>query len=343
MDVIGAIGGTGAAPRTAAPLLSHRRPDGPLRHLARHRARGREPDLFRLAGRDRRHRRRERFRQIRLGAGHHAAAAAQHGARDEWHDHLRRPQSADAHRRGDAPDPRPRRRDDLSGADDVAQSGAVDRPADQGAAAHPHGHERGAGNGACDRTADAGWHHRSGEPPRAVSAPAVGRHAPARDDRHRPRLQSETADRGRADDRARRDHPGADPGTDEGPGAPAQHRRHRHHAQPRHRRALRRPRERHVRGPPRRKRSGRSRVRSRPAHPYARGLLSAVPRLDRARTARLATIDGAPPNLLNPPDGCRFAPRCRYAAEICKVVPKPTRVEAGHTRRLPPPRRGRSA
>jgi peptide/nickel transport system ATP-binding protein len=68
----------------------------------------------------------------------------------------------------------------------------------------------------------------------------------------------------------------------------------------------------------------------RPAHPYARGLLAAVPRLDRARTSRLATIDGAPPNLLNPPEGCRFAPRCRYAAEICKQVPKPTEVEAGH-------------
>jgi peptide/nickel transport system ATP-binding protein len=68
----------------------------------------------------------------------------------------------------------------------------------------------------------------------------------------------------------------------------------------------------------------------RPAHPYARGLLNAVPRLDRPRTSRLATIDGAPPNLLNPPDGCRFAPRCRYAAEGCKVVPTPSLVEPGH-------------
>ncbi len=70
---------------------------------------------------------------------------------------------------------------------------------------------------------------------------------------------------------------------------------------------------------------------ARPAHPYARGLLSAVPRLDRARTSRLATIDGAPPNLLNPPDGCRFAPRCPYAAEACKIVPIPTLVEPEHT------------
>src|SRR5204863_6694614 len=44
------------------------------------------------------------------------------------------------------------------------------------------------------------------------------------------------------------------------------------------------------------------RVFGRPMHPYARGLLTAVPRLDRGRAAKLATLDGAPPNLLNPPE-----------------------------------------
>ena len=44
-----------------------------------------------------------------------------------------------------------------------------------------------------------------------LPAPVLGRHAPARDDRDGPRLQAEAADRGRADDRARRDDPGADP------------------------------------------------------------------------------------------------------------------------------------
>jgi peptide/nickel transport system ATP-binding protein len=68
-----------------------------------------------------------------------------------------------------------------------------------------------------------------------------------------------------------------------------------------------------------------------PAHPYARGLLSAVPRLDRARSARLATIDGAPPNLLSPPEGCRFAPRCAFAAEVCKTVPKTTKLRNDHS------------
>ena len=69
---------------------------------------------------------------------------------------------------------------------------------------------------------------------------------------------------------------------------------------------------------------------SRPKHPYARGLLSAVPRLDRGRSIKLKTIDGSPPNLLKPPEGCRFAPRCRFAADVCKETPELTKVEAGH-------------
>ena len=65
-------------------------------------------------------------------------------------------------------------------------------------------------------------------------------------------------------------------------------------------------------------------------HPYARGLLSAVPRLDRGRSAKLATIDGAPPNLLAPPEGCRFRPRCRFAIDKCQEVPPLEAVERGH-------------
>ena len=63
------------------------------------------------------------------------------------------------------------------------------------------------------------------------------------------------------------------------------------------------------------------RVFGRPLHPYARGLLTAVPRLDRGRNAKLATIDGAPPNLLDPPSGCRFRPRCRFAIDKCLEDP----------------------
>jgi len=72
------------------------------------------------------------------------------------------------------------------------------------------------------------------------------------------------------------------------------------------------------------------RVFARPLHPYARGLLSAVPRLDRGRSAKLSTIDGAPPNLLSPPSGCRFRPRCRFAIERCLTEPALALGEPDH-------------
>ncbi len=65
-------------------------------------------------------------------------------------------------------------------------------------------------------------------------------------------------------------------------------------------------------------------------HPYARGLLSAVPRLDRGRAMRLQTIEGAPPNLLKPPAGCRFRPRCRFAIDKCEINPPLVEIEKGH-------------
>jgi peptide/nickel transport system ATP-binding protein len=51
------------------------------------------------------------------------------------------------------------------------------------------------------------------------------------------------------------------------------------------------------------------------------GLLRSVPRLDRPRGAKLETIEGLPPNLANPPPGCRFAPRCPYRLPICDQEP----------------------
>ncbi|TCS41761.1 oligopeptide/dipeptide ABC transporter ATP-binding protein [Reinekea marinisedimentorum] len=54
-----------------------------------------------------------------------------------------------------------------------------------------------------------------------------------------------------------------------------------------------------------------------PAHPYTRGLLAAIPRLDHIGD-RLNTIPGNPPNMLHKPDGCPFAPRCDYATDQCK-------------------------
>ena len=56
---------------------------------------------------------------------------------------------------------------------------------------------------------------------------------------------------------------------------------------------------------------------AKPLHPYTAGLLRSVPRLDEPRGRRLETIDGLPPNLLDPPPGCRFAPRCPAKQEAC--------------------------
>ncbi len=69
-----------------------------------------------------------------------------------------------------------------------------------------------------------------------------------------------------------------------------------------------------------------------PRHPYTMGLLNCVPHLDRdVGKARLRPIPGAPPDLLNPPPGCRFHPRCPLASEACKSSRPPLReVAAGH-------------
>jgi oligopeptide transport system ATP-binding protein len=56
----------------------------------------------------------------------------------------------------------------------------------------------------------------------------------------------------------------------------------------------------------------------RPRMPYAWGLLDSLPRLDDVRGDRLRTIEGLPPLLIQPPDACRFEPRCRFARDICR-------------------------
>ncbi|MGZ9160288.1 MAG: ABC transporter ATP-binding protein [Candidatus Limnocylindrales bacterium] len=55
-----------------------------------------------------------------------------------------------------------------------------------------------------------------------------------------------------------------------------------------------------------------------PRMPYAWGLLDSLPRLDDVRGDRLRTIEGMPPMLIDPPDACRFNPRCRFTREICR-------------------------
>ncbi len=54
-----------------------------------------------------------------------------------------------------------------------------------------------------------------------------------------------------------------------------------------------------------------------PAHPYTRALLSAMPSMDPDRLTREAPLAGDPPNPINPPPGCRFHTRCRFAADVC--------------------------
>ncbi len=54
-----------------------------------------------------------------------------------------------------------------------------------------------------------------------------------------------------------------------------------------------------------------------PRHPYTRGLLAALPRIDRGRIARLAPIPGSLPDLTQPDPGCNFRPRCPFAAAGC--------------------------
>jgi len=58
-----------------------------------------------------------------------------------------------------------------------------------------------------------------------------------------------------------------------------------------------------------------------PLHPYANGLMGAiiVPE-EGLRDVKLTAIPGVPPNLKNPPEGCRFAERCKYAVPQCKVI-----------------------
>ncbi|MCD6372338.1 MAG: ABC transporter ATP-binding protein [Thermococcus sp.] len=67
-----------------------------------------------------------------------------------------------------------------------------------------------------------------------------------------------------------------------------------------------------------------------PLHPYTQGLLRAVPN-PLAKIERLDAIPGTVPNLIKPPKGCRFHPRCPHATEACrKEVPKLKEIEPGH-------------
>jgi peptide/nickel transport system ATP-binding protein len=72
---------------------------------------------------------------------------------------------------------------------------------------------------------------------------------------------------------------------------------------------------------------------ARPRHPYTQGLIRSIPRIDTAgtRKERLEQIGGVVPSLLNPPPGCRFAPRCKFARDGCtREIPPLREVAPGH-------------
>ena len=62
---------------------------------------------------------------------------------------------------------------------------------------------------------------------------------------------------------------------------------------------------------------------ARPAHPYTIGLMGSLPGLATPETEALDSIPGSPPDMLAPPAGCPFAPRCRNARNICAREPAP--------------------
>lgn len=68
-----------------------------------------------------------------------------------------------------------------------------------------------------------------------------------------------------------------------------------------------------------------------PLHPYTKALLSAIPDPDPENRKKLRDVPpGEPPNLINPPPGCRFSPRCQYAMEICNTEPPNIETKPNH-------------
>ncbi|SMC55714.1 ABC transporter ATP-binding protein [Papillibacter cinnamivorans] len=69
-----------------------------------------------------------------------------------------------------------------------------------------------------------------------------------------------------------------------------------------------------------------------PKHPYTHGLLRSMPRVDAESHERLIPIEGTPVDMLDPPEGCPFGPRCEHCMKIClREAPPNIRVEGGHT------------
>ena len=200
--------------------------------------------LPRARGRLGRHRGRIRFRQIGPQPGDHGDPAAR-GHHPQRQGAVQRPggQGQDRRHRGLAPGcpryarhPRRAHLHHLPGADDLAVADPHHRRPDRRGAAPPSQGGCGDRARAGDRNAPAGGLSRSREGAAHLSVRAVGRAAPAGDDRHGAGLPAGAADRRRADHGARRHDPGPDPEADQGSPGRARHGAADHHPRPGRRR-----------------------------------------------------------------------------------------------------------
>ena len=124
-------------------------------------------------------------------------------------------------------------------------------------------------------------------------------------------------DRGRADHGAGCDDPGADRGSGGASEGRAGHGHHLDHPRSGRGRRHGRARDRDVRRLHHRGSGASTICTPSPMHPYTLGLLRSIPRLDLGRQKRLVPVEGLPPDLLELPDQCPFAPRCGFAIDKC--------------------------
>lgn len=72
----------------------------------------------------------------------------------------------------------------------------------------------------------------------------------------------------------------------------------------------------------------------RPMHPYTMGLIASIPSVNQDKSKRLQPIPGSPPDMVHPPKGCPFAPRCAHACRVClEELPPMYEITEGHRSR----------
>ena len=72
----------------------------------------------------------------------------------------------------------------------------------------------------------------------------------------------------------------------------------------------------------------------RPMHPYTMGLMASIPDMNQERDKKLQPIPGSPPDMIHPPKGCPFAPRCPYAMRICMEEIPPYAITGANRRSM---------